>query len=202
MTGSAVRRPLALAASITAGLALAAAAITPVSASPARSTCNGQGVDRSALIRYETDVMIDAPLHTVWRLQTDVERWPAWQAPVLTSERLDHGPLRTGSTWRWTTPAPATAETPETTLTITSTVQQARRNVCILWRGPATGEGLNIDEGVHLWTFTEVRGRVHVHTEETWTGDQVEAAVPIATEALGWGLEQWVDDLKATAESR
>ncbi|WP_033343868.1 SRPBCC family protein [Catenuloplanes japonicus] len=191
-----------VAAAVTAGVALAAAVISPVSATGPRNSCRGQGVDRTALIRYETEAVIDASLSTIWRLQTDVERWPEWQAPVLTSERLDHGPVRKGSSWRWTTPAPATPSTPETTLSITSTVQQAQRNVCILWRGPAVGEGLTIDEGVHLWTFTEVRGGVRVHTVETWTGDQVEAAVPLATEALGDGLEQWLTDLEAAAEAR
>ncbi|MGO4422378.1 hypothetical protein AB4Z54_27660, partial [Streptomyces sp. MCAF7] len=69
-------------------------------------------------------------------------------------------------------------------------------------RGPAIGEGLRIDEGVHLWTFTKVKGGVRVHTEETWTGAQVESDVPTATAALGAGLEVWLRDLKTTAEAR
>lgn len=117
-------------------------------------------------------------------------------------KRLDPGPLRKGSRFRWTTPAQATPTTPATTLNITSTVRQLRHGSCILWKGPAIGDGLRIDEGVHLWTFTKVKGGVRVHTEETWTGDQVEADVPIATEALGAGLEQWLRDLKATAEAQ
>ncbi|MFI0779226.1 SRPBCC family protein [Streptomyces sp. NPDC021212] len=166
------------------------------------STCRGEGVDPAALIRHRTDTVIKAPLSTVWKLQTDVERWPAWQPPVLTMKRLDPGPLRKGSRFRWTTPAPATPTTPGTTLNITSTVRQLQRGSCILWKGPAIGEGLRIDEGVHLWTFTKVKGGVRVHTEETWTGAQVEADVPTATEALGAGLEQWLRDLKAAAEAR
>ncbi|MEI5520918.1 SRPBCC family protein [Streptomyces brasiliscabiei] len=166
------------------------------------SACRGEGVDRTALIRYQADVVIDAPLSTVWKLQTDVENWPSWQAPVLGAERLDHGPLRKGSRFRWTTPAPATPTTPATTLEITSTVRQLERGVCLLWSGPAVGEGLRVDEGVHLWRFEKVRGKVRVHTEETWTGAQVEADVPTATEALGRGLEAWLRDLKTTAEAR
>jgi hypothetical protein len=165
------------------------------------SRCGGGGVDKDALIRYESDVVIKAPLSTIWKLQTDVERWPAWQPPVTSAERLDPGRLKAGSQFRWTTPAPATPTTPATTLTITSTVQQLRPHNCLLWSGPAVGEGLSIDEGVHLWTFRKVKGGVHVHTEETWTGAQVEADVPTATEALGAGLEAWLRDLKATAES-
>ncbi|MBI0300841.1 hypothetical protein JBE04_41960, partial [Streptomyces sp. PRKS01-29] len=66
------------------------------------STCRGEGVDPTARIRYRSDVVIKAPLSTVFALQTDVERWPAWQAPVLTMKRLDPGPLREGSRFRWT----------------------------------------------------------------------------------------------------
>ncbi|MQY08547.1 SRPBCC family protein [Actinomadura macrotermitis] len=167
-----------------------------------RPECRGEGVDPTARIRYRSDIVIKAPLRTVFALQADVERWPAWQAPVLTSERLDAGPLRKGSRFRWTTPGPPTPTTPATTMTITSTVRQLRHNACILWSGPAVGQGVRIDEGVHLWTFTKVKGGVRVHTEETWTGAQAEADVPWATEILGAGLEAWLRDLKATAEAR
>ncbi|MFD5625008.1 SRPBCC family protein [Streptomyces sp. NPDC127072] len=164
--------------------------------------CQGKGVDPTALIRYRSDIVIKAPLRTVFALQTDVERWPSWQAPVLSAKRLDSGPLRKGSQFRWTTPAPATPTTPDTTLEITSTVRQLRPGDCVRWSGPAIGDGLRIDEGVHVWTFTKVEGGVRVQTEETWTGAQVEADVPTATAILGAGLEQWLRELKATAEAR
>ncbi|MFD7507343.1 SRPBCC family protein [Streptomyces sp. NPDC059850] len=196
-------RPLLRAAiTVTGILAIAAPAQAQTATPSPSSTCRGEGVDPGALIRHRTDTLIKAPLSTIWKLQTDVEAWPDWQAPVLTMKRLDPGPLRKGSRFRWTTPAQATPTTPATTLTITSTVRQLQRGSCILWKGPAVGDGLRIDEGVHLWTFTKVKGGVRVHTDETWTGDQVEADVPMATEALGAGLEQWLRDLKATAEAQ
>ncbi|RPF34986.1 SRPBCC family protein [Streptomyces sp. TLI_185] len=201
------RRHPVVTAALTVSLAVAgvlAATVPPAqAAAPHGSTsgCGGRGVDAAALIRYESDIVIKAPLATVWKLQTDVERWPSWQPPVTTAERLDPGRLETGSQFRWTTPAPATPTTPATTLTITSTVQELRRHRCVLWSGPAIGAGLRIDEGVHLWTFQKVQGGVHVHTEETWTGPQVEADVPTATAALGAGLEAWLHDLKTTAEA-
>ncbi|MEU9573884.1 SRPBCC family protein [Streptomyces massasporeus] len=200
-------RPRAVAVAVALALAGAPAATAPTAhaadhgTAPA-SRCGGRGVDPDALIRYESDIVIKAPLRTIWKLQTDVEGWPSWQPPVTTVERLDPGRLRRGSQFRWTTPAPATPSTPATTLEITSTVQQLRNQDCIVWKGPAIGEGLRIDEGVHLWAFRKVKGGVRVHTEETWTGDRVEADVPTATEALGQGLEGWLRDLKATAEAR
>ncbi|WP_369170930.1 SRPBCC family protein [Streptomyces sp. R28] len=199
-------RPRAGKAAATVALAVTAVyagTIPTAQAAPhgGTSQCGGRGVDTTALIRYESDIVIKAPLGTVWKLQTDVERWPSWQPPVTTAERLDPGRLKAGSRFRWTTPAPATPTTPATTLAITSTVQELQRHNCILWSGPAIGEGLRIDEGVHLWTFSKVKGGVHVHTEETWTGTQVEADVPTATAALGAGLEAWLHDLNTTAEA-
>ncbi|MCX5077469.1 SRPBCC family protein [Streptomyces sp. NBC_00513] len=164
-------------------------------------TCREKGVDPGALVRHRSEIVINAPLHTVWKLQTDVERWPHWQTPVETAQRLDHGPFRRGSAFRWTVPVPPNPSTPATSLEITSTVRQIEHGACIRWTGPAIGEGLRID-GIHVWNFTKVKGGVRVSTEETHTGAQVEADVPTATRILREGLEAWLRDLKSAAESR
>ncbi|MFD4003021.1 SRPBCC family protein [Streptomyces rubiginosohelvolus] len=188
-----------------AAAALLATATAPAGAATARPapslTCQGKGVDAKALVRARTETVIDAPLSTVWKLQTDVERWPSWQTHVTSMDRLDHGPFRPGSAFRWTTPVPPNPATPATSLDITSTVRQVERGSCIRWTGPAVGEGLHID-GVHVWSFQKVRGGVLVRTEETHTGEQVEANVPYATEILKQGLEAWLGELKTAAEAR
>jgi uncharacterized membrane protein len=207
ITGRAVLSAALLATTVAVGAAspVSAASVSAASVSAARPSsvsCGGHGVDPEAKIRYRTEAVINAPLHTIWRLQTDVERWPAWQGPVATSKRLDAGKLRPGSRFRWTTPVLETPNTPATTLVITSTVRQLQQDRCIRWTGPAVGEGLTIDNGVHVWTFTKVRGGVLVRTEETWTGAQVEADVASSTAYLGAGLETWLTELKAAAEAR
>ncbi|MGW3008657.1 SRPBCC family protein [Streptomyces sp. NPDC001219] len=191
--------PLALAV---LGAAAAPAGATGTHTShPGKSlTCRGKGVDPAALVRHRTETVINAPLRIIWKLQTDVERWPSWQSPVETVKRLDQGPFRRGSAFRWTTPIPPNPSTPATSLDITSTVQQIRHHACIRWTGPAIGDGLRI-EGVHVWSFTKVRGGVRVSTEETHTGAQVEADVPTATRLLREGLEAWLRDLKSAAEA-
>ncbi|WP_072806189.1 SRPBCC family protein [Rhodococcoides yunnanense] len=171
------------------------------SVAPASPTCRDEGVDDDAQIRYSSEILIDAPIEEIWNLQTDVAEWPTWQQPVTSMKLLDSGPLAEGSRFQWTTPAPATATTPATTLTITSTVAQLQEDSCIRWSGPALGDGLSIDNGVHVWNFSEVDGGVLVRTEETWTGAQVDADVPTSTMFLGAGLEAWLNDLKATAEA-
>ncbi|MCX5214349.1 SRPBCC family protein [Kitasatospora sp. NBC_00240] len=198
-------RATLLAVPLAAGLLCAAiapaAATAPHDDRPGDSlTCRGQGVDPDARVRHRAEIVVHAPLRTVWHLQADVEHWPTWQAPVKTAERLDGGPFRNGSVFRWTTPVPPNPATPATGLEITSTVEQLRRESCIRWTGPAIGEGLHID-GVHVWNFTEVEDGVRVTTEETHTGPQVDADVPTATEILRQGLEAWLRDLKSTAEA-
>ncbi|MFF4317711.1 SRPBCC family protein [Streptomyces sp. NPDC001568] len=202
-TRSAVRAALCTASLVTgilgAGALPAEAAVSRVPDPTASLTCRGVGVDPDARVRHRAEILIDAPLRTVWKLQTDIERWPSWQAPVTSAERLDHGPLRRGSAFRWTTPLPPNP-TPATRLDITSTVEQLRPHSCLRWTGPGVGEGLHID-GVHVWNFVQTSRGVRVITEETHTGPQVDADVPTATALLRQGLEAWLNDLKSTAEA-
>ncbi|MFF2660672.1 SRPBCC family protein [Kitasatospora sp. NPDC058032] len=188
-------RAAAITVPLVVGILVGAA--VPAGAQPAEGlTCRGAGVDPGAQVRYRTEAVIDAPLDVIWKLQTDVDRWPSWQPPVTSAERLDHGPFRAGSAFHWTTPVPPGTGVPATSLDITSTVRQVKQGVCIRWTGPAVGEGVHID-GVHVWNFTEVKGGVKVSTEETHTGPQVDADVPVATAILKAGLDGWLADLRA-----
>ncbi|MDQ7805435.1 SRPBCC family protein [Amycolatopsis sp. A133] len=193
-------RSALLSLSLTAGLLGTAAS---AEAAPATAlTCRGAGIDPAAQLHYRTETLIKAPPGAVWKLHTDVARWPAWQPAVTGAQRLDPGPLRPGSRFRWTTPAPPTPTTPATTLVITSKVEQLRPGRCVRWTGPAIGDGLRIDRGVHVWTFTPVPGGVLVRTEESWTGAQIETDPATALRYLAPGLDAWLADLKTTAEAR
>ncbi|MFD0469395.1 hypothetical protein ACFQ0B_14540 [Nonomuraea thailandensis] len=71
-------------AAVTVSLAVAgllAGTVTPAQATTAPQQCRGQGVDPGARIRYQSDIVIKAPLSKVFKLQTDVERWTEWQSP-------------------------------------------------------------------------------------------------------------------------
>jgi hypothetical protein len=45
------------------------------------------GIDRDAPVIARHEIDINAPLDTVWRLQTDVNGWPGWQTKA-TAARL------------------------------------------------------------------------------------------------------------------
>ncbi|MEV0299234.1 SRPBCC family protein [Nocardia sp. NPDC050710] len=204
-SGTTRRRGRAALIGIALTAAILGATVAPAhaggpTADAAPLTCDGKGIDPAAPIHYRTEALIKAPLDTIWNLQADVERWPSWQKAVTSMKRLDSGPLQADSQFRWTTPAPATATTPATTLTITSTVHQLEPGRCIRWSGPAVGDGMAIDGGIHVWTFTPMDGGVLVRTEENWNGAQVEADVPTSTYFLGAGLEAWLADLRTAAE--
>ncbi|MFE6199159.1 SRPBCC family protein [Streptomyces sp. NPDC057838] len=144
------------------------------------------GIDETAPVITRDDIVIHAPLERVWRIQTDVENWPAWQPNVSSSVKQTPGRLRPGSSWVWST---------EGLEDITSTVKQVQPKRRIVWGGPAQGI-----TAVHVWTFTETKGAVHVHTEESWTGEPVNANTAYLQEALNASLEDWLGNLKQRSE--
>ena len=61
-------------------------------------------------VHAERSVHIDAPPDVVWRVWTDVERWPEWTASMRKITRLDEGPFGSNSSARVQANAPPTAD--------------------------------------------------------------------------------------------
>ncbi|MEV5746291.1 SRPBCC family protein [Actinoallomurus sp. NPDC052308] len=162
---------------------------TSATATPARATAHTGDVqiDHDAPVITRENILIHAPLHTIWKIQTDVENWPTWQPKVDVVVKDTPGRLRPGSVFRWTTEG----------LSITSTVKQVDYGKRLAWGGPAQGI-----TAVHVWTFTPTSDGVLVHTEESWTGDPVTANQAALQAALDNSLHNWVNNLKHEAESQ
>lgn len=96
------------------------------------------------------------------------------------------GALQVGSAFEWE----------EAGLKITSTVQEIQPFRRIVWTGPAQG----ID-AVHVWEFTATANGVHVHTEESWTGEVVSANKAQLQPLLDGALADWLTRLKRMAEA-
>ena len=112
--------------------------------------------DAPVITRDET--AIEAPIETIWEIQTDVAGWPTWQTEV--DGALSEGSLEPGSVFRRQTGG----------LDITSTVEEVDAPHRIVWGRPAQGI-----VAVHIWTFSEVDGSVLARTEESWEGDPIDA---------------------------
>ncbi|MGQ5639143.1 MULTISPECIES: SRPBCC family protein [unclassified Streptomyces] len=144
-------------------------------------------IDESAPVITRDSILIHAPLHTIWQVQTDVVNWPSWQPKVDVVVKDTPGRLRPGSVFRWSTEG----------LDITSTVKQVDHGRRLAWGGPAQGI-----TAVHVWTFTPTRDGVLVRTEESWAGAPVVADQAALQAALDDSLHNWVANLKHEAETR
>ena len=142
-------------------------------------------INAGAPVITRDEILIDAPVQTIWEIQTDVAGWPSWQ-PDVDGAQAD-GPLAVGSVFRWQTAG----------LDITSTVEEVDAPHRIVWGGPAQGI-----VAVHVWTFDPQDDGVLVRTAESWEGDPVTAQPETMQGALDQSLRAWLENLKRTAEDR
>ena len=132
-----------------------------------------------------TEVEIEADIETVWRILTDLERWPSWKDDV--SALSLRGPLIPGSTFVWKTGR----------ATITSTLRQVEAPVRIAWTGRTMGI-----RAIDVFTLEERDGRTRVVEEESWEGTIVRLLSGRLRHTLQTGIEQGLRARKAEAERR
>lgn len=141
-------------------------------------------INTAAPVITRDEIFINAPVETIWSIQTDVVSWPSWQ-PEVDSAEAD-SPLAVGSVFRWKTAG----------LDITSTVEEIDAPHRIVWGGPAQGI-----VAVHVWSLEPKDDGVLVRTEESWEGEPVDAQVETLQAALDGSLRVWLENLKRAAES-
>ena len=142
------------------------------------------GIDREAPIITHHQVDISAPLDVVWHLHVDVNEWPSWNQEI-TAAKIE-GQFEQGNSFTWTS----------WDVTVTSTIHVVEDHSRTLWSGPLQGI-----MGIHEWRFEQTRGGVHVATDESWSGDPVEADPDSLRAALDKSLVAWLGRLKTQAES-
>ena len=142
-------------------------------------------IDENAPVITRDEILIDAPLDTIWSLQTGISSWSEWQ-PDIDASTLE-GPLEVGTVFRWQTYG----------LSIESTIQEIDAPRRIVWSGLAQGI-----TAIHSWTMTPSEDRVLVHTEESWDGDPVRAEPEEMQQALDGSLRAWLQSLKHKAEAQ
>jgi uncharacterized protein YndB with AHSA1/START domain len=184
MNNIASRASAGLIASSCVAAALAVASVGALLSAEQAHAATPAGVDQAAPVVSRHDIDIDAPLSTVWAAQTNISAWATWR-PTVTAAHFD-GTLSVGSAFKWE----------EGGLQITSTVREIVPRRRIVWTGPAQGIF-----AVHVWEFTATGRGVHVHTEESWSGEVVQANAKTLQPLLDASLQDWMARLKQVSES-
>jgi len=138
--------------------------------------------DRAPVFSF-AEAEIDAPIETVWKILTEIERWPTWN-PDVKSVSLDGPPIE-GATFRWKA-GPST---------ITSTFIRLDRPRLIAW----TGRTLGI-RAIHVWRLESKNGRTLARTEESYEGFVARILRRPLQKKLDRTLADGVRHLKAEAE--
>lgn len=141
-------------------------------------------IDTAAPVIVRRRIVIDASPETVWAVHTDLGAWPSWNPDIDRVDTPDR--LEVGSTFHWLTHG----------LEVTSTVYELVPAERITWGGPAQGI-----TGIHVWTFTAREDGTEVMTEESWSGQPVDAQRDDLQAALDGSLQAWLDNLKLAAEA-
>jgi uncharacterized membrane protein len=142
-------------------------------------------IDRNAPVITRDEIVIKAPLGTVWNLFTNINAWPQWNKEIESASL--QGPLDVGAVFHWSTAG----------MIIASTISELIPQQRIAWSGLVQGI-----MGIHVWRFTEVEDGVLVQTEESWDGEPVRLQVDFLQQALDKSIRSWLESLKRAVESR
>lgn len=142
-------------------------------------------INHNAPVITRDDILIKAPLSTVWNLFTSIPAWPNWNKAI---ERASlQTPLAVGSVFYWSTAG----------MEIASTIGELIPQKRIAWSGLVQGI-----MGVHVWRFTQVEDGALVQTEESWDGEPVRLQVDFLQRALDQSIRSWLESLMQEAESQ
>lgn len=110
-------------------------------------------LDSKAAVRQSGSITIDAPVEEVWRLMSDIEKWPTWN-PNIKRAKL-YGALEPGSRFVWKA-GPGS---------ITSVLEVVDTHRLLAWSGQTMGI-----KAVHIWRLVSKDGKTVATTDESWDG--------------------------------
>jgi len=136
-----------------------------------------------AVVRAHVEIVAD--IESVWRLLTDLERWPLWKHDVRSLAL--HGRLAPGTLFVWKT-GPGT---------IRSTIQEVDPPRRIGWTGSTMGI-----RAIDVFNLEPSESGTLVREEESWEGLVVRLFTGRLRRTLQSSIESGLAQLKAEAERR
>jgi uncharacterized protein YndB with AHSA1/START domain len=141
-------------------------------------------LDTHAAVTQTGTVTISAPIEKVWKLMSDIDKWPEWNKDVAVA-RLN-GDLRAGTTFTWKA-GPGT---------ITSRLEAVEENRLIAWSGKTMGI-----KAVHIWRLDSKGSETVVTTEESWDGILARLLKGYSERTLSKAITDGLQLLKHAAEN-
>ena len=142
-------------------------------------------VSGSAPVVEHADVVVNAPVETVWAVLSDFPNWPTWNRSVTRMEFA--GPVAVGTTFRWVGGGTR----------ITSRIEEVEPCRRLVWSGRTLGI-----RALHVWTFEERPDGTRVFTAESFEGLLAKVFSGLMRKTLSRALAEGLVALKAEAESR
>jgi hypothetical protein len=142
-------------------------------------------INEKAPVIASGEVEVAADANTIWEIMATIDRWPEWNADVLSAAL--QGELAPGSKFIWKVGK----------LTITSTILQADRPSILAWNGNTMGI-----KAIHIWQLVERDKKTIVKTEESWEGLLARLLPSLLQKMLKRSIDSGLLHLKVEAERR
>lgn len=137
-------------------------------------------INQEASLRDSQSIIINAPISKVWKLLSELEKWPDWN-PDIKAVKADQ--FEVGQTFKWTINGTS----------LTSTLRMIKPEEALSWTGSVMGI-----KAIHVWSLEETEGnQTIVTTEESMQGF---FTLFFSHQKLHATLLHWLDRLKQKAE--
>jgi Polyketide cyclase / dehydrase and lipid transport len=140
-------------------------------------------IDHQAPFAGRKEIFIEASPRRIWKLQSDINGWSAWQTHIAASRIEDK--LKAGTVFHWKARG----------LNITSTLQVVQVNKCIGFTGKAFGT-----QARHIFTFKPHKNGTLVIAEESLNGWLAKVMKIILPNYLEKSMDSSLKTLKSKAE--
>ncbi len=138
-----------------------------------------QNINHKAPVSCAKSIVIPAPASHVWKVLTDINRWPEWQREI--SKARVNGPLEAGTTFDWKTGGMA----------IHSTLHTVQPSTHFGWTGKVMGI-----YAIHNFSLLEENGQTTVRAEESMEGLLASLFRKSFGKSLEKGMLSWLEALK------
>lgn len=140
-------------------------------------------INSKAPVICRVKILINSHSVDVWKVLTDIEKWPSWQ-PDLKSTVVS-GPVAAGTVFSWKTGG----------MKIKSELHAVEPYTLFGWTGKALGI-----YAIHNWTITELNNQTEILVEESMEGILARLLKPVLKNTLLKSNQTWLNSLKKECE--